>query len=129
MKHSISEVESIESLPSTFKGTYIQIKDKWMYTARISEIIDMLKYSYGIDEWDILDPRDVNNGEIEGWLIDEFRKYINKEQIDFLEVWEKIKKYFTFSLQETKLIETGKIEERLWAIFTAITNPNLDIKY
>lgn len=128
--HSYSEtINSLDNLTTTFKGTYIKTRDKWSYSARVSEILEMIKYSYGIEDWDILDFRQINNGEMESWLMDYLINYRQDKKIDFGEVWEKIKKSIPLTVKELDLIETGAIDERLWAIFTVITKPDLDINY
>lgn len=112
-----------------FKGTYMMIRDKWRYTARISYLLEMVQYSYGIDEWDVLDTKDMSMISLENLLVNFYIDYNSGKDIDFKDLWERIKKTVSFSKKEVSLLEEGSIDERLWAIFTAILNPSLEIKY
>lgn len=128
--HSLQEVtKDLSSLPEAFKGTYIQIKNRWGYTARISLLLEMIQFSYGIKEWELLDLRNINNGDMESKWMDSLINYSKGEKVDFGEIWENIKKEGMFSTRELNLIETGEIDLRLWAIYTLLVNQNLQITY
>ena len=128
VSHELRNINNIENLTDTFKHTYIQVRDKWKYTARISEIMQMIKYLYGIEEFDLLDFHTINNGEFESKLVDHLISYKSGHDIDFGNIWESIiKKTIPLTVREQNLIETGKIDERLWAIFTVVINPSLEI--
>ena len=120
---------NIDSLSPTFRATYVTIRDKWGYSARISFLMEMIRFSYGISECDIFDPREINNSLLESKMMDFYIDFINNRSINFLEVWNEIKKECQFSSREIDLIESGNIDERLWAIFNVLSNPNLEIKY
>lgn len=121
--------KDLSNLTETFKGTYIRIRDRWGYTARISSLLEMIQYSYGLSEWELIELRDVNNGDMESEWMDSLIAYRKGEEIDFGDVWEKIKNRLTFSTRELNLIETGGIDERLWAIYTLLTDQTLPIIY
>lgn len=121
--------EELNNLPESFKGTYLTIKNRWGYTARISSLLEMIQYSYGISEWELLEPKDVNNGEIQGEWMDTLKEYMAGKAIDFGKIWEDIKTTFDFSIRELNLIETGEIDKRLWAIYTVLTDQTLPITY
>lgn len=124
--------DSISDLGPIFRATYIRVKEKWSYTARSSEVLEMIKFSYEFPEWDLIDFHQINlnMSEFDGWVVDRLIEYRDsKEGIDFVEIWNKIKTFFDFSKSEIEQIELGNIDERLWAIFTAIINPSLEMKY
>lgn len=127
--HTFPSLDSLNSLPQTFKGTYITTRDRWGYTARISELLEMIQFSYGIDEWEFLDTRTVNNGEIQGKWMDSLLEYKSGKGIDFGKIWEDTKNSFQFSTRELNLIETGEIDKRLWAMFTVLVDQSLPIIY
>lgn len=128
--HSISTVlKDPTILSDTFKGTYIRIKNRWGFTARISALLEMIQFSYSIEEWDLVDRAQVNNGElVAGWM-DSLINYRDDKPVDFGEIWETIKGTLDFSNRELTLIETGSVDERIWSIFTYLLYPNLPIEY
>lgn len=97
------------------------------YTARISDIFQMLKESFGIQEFDLFDPKMCNNASIESYLIDEFIKWKDGEPVDFVEIYNALVLAGDFSASEKALFESGNIEERLWAMFLVISDPSLNI--
>lgn len=121
--------EEISNLSEAFKGTYLQIKSHWGYTARISSLLEMIQYCYGIKEWELIDLRDVNNGDMQSRWMDKAIEFREGKEVDFGELWEDLKKNLTFSTSELNLIETGEIDQRLWAIYTVLVSPNLPITY
>lgn len=128
--HTISSVLSnLTQLSESFKGTYIQIKEKWGYTARISALLEMIQFTYGIDEWELVDRSQINNGELlSGWM-DSLILYRDGEPVDFGKIWEDIKSILNFTNRELTLIETGSVDERIWAIYTLLLYPELPIIY
>lgn len=96
------------------------------YAARISNIFQMIKDVYDIDDFEILDPRVINNGELDSYLMDRQIDWMAGKDIDFEEVYNKILEVGDFTKSERDLFEGGKIEERLWAIYLAVCNPGID---
>ena len=111
--------------------SYLLICQKYSYTARINMIVEMLKYLYNIQEWSEFEPKLLNNSPFESWLIDKQIEWMKGKDIDFHEIYEGILEYGDFSAEEKRLFELGGIEERLWGIFLAITDPGNEnnIKY
>ena len=125
----ISTKEDIDNLSTTFRAVYINTRDRWGYSARISYLLEMIKYCYSIPEWDLLDPREINNSILDSKMIDFYIDFVDGKDVNFLDVWKEIKKECQFTRREIDLIESGNIDERLWAIFNVLLNPNLNIKY
>lgn len=129
INHEPRSINTLDNLSDSFRATYIMVRDKWKYTARISELISMLKYCYSIEDFELVEIHNINHGEFESWMMDKLIEYKQGHEIDFGEVWEKIKSTYPLTKSELTHIETGAVDERLWAIFTILTNPNLDIQY
>ena len=100
------------------RAVYHQILRKFGATARITNLMDMLKYTYEINEWLLYDPKNLQSAMFTSYLID--------RMIDFkdgTEIYETILKEGDFLNSEKRVFEIGNIEERLWAIFLAVDDP------
>lgn len=113
----------------TVQYVYLKLIDKYRNIARISDIFTLLRESFDIDEWLALDPKILQNGPLESYLIDEQIEWMNNRPIDFDDIYQALLKAGDFVVSEKKKFEQGNIRERLWAIFLVITKPDLKIKY
>ena len=74
----------------------------------------------------MLDPRVINNGVLDSYLMDRQVDWMSGKEINFNEIYNKILEVGEFSKTERDLFESGKIEERLWAIYLLVCNPGID---
>ena len=104
--------------------TFDNIKSRYGYTLRISMILTIIKEMFlgkiG-EDFDLIDIRSCNNGLIESYLIDKQIDWQNRKEIDFSEIYNKILEYYPLSKMEKLILETGNIEEKLWAFFLALS--------
>lgn len=122
---SNKDVDYSDTVISTFN--YLKtLYSNEMYKVRISNIFQLLKDSYGIEEFDLLDVCTSNNGLLDSYLIDKQVDWLNGRDVDFGEIFEKIEEIGKSSKRENELFLNGKIEERIWAIYLLVCNPNLD---
>lgn len=105
---------------------YKLIRSKYGYNARISGIWQMLPDSIGIEKLELLDTKYIQNGNFESYLIDRQIDWQDGKDVDFSEVFDAILITGDFTSEEKLLLQSGNIEERLWGIFLAITNYNLN---
>lgn len=111
------------------KSVYNILKYKYSYSyqTRISDIFQLLKDSFGINEFVLLDFRTMNNAPFESWLVDRYISWMKDEEIDFIEIANSIYAVGEFTISEKELFKSGLIEERLWAIFLLLSSPELNI--
>ena len=109
------------------KTVYNILKDKYSYRARISDIFLLLKDSFGVGEFILLDFRQMNNSPFESWLVDRYISWLHDEEIDFVEISNAVLTVGDFTISEKELLISGLIEERLWAIFLILSSPELNI--
>lgn len=109
------------------KSVYHILADRFGYTARISDIWELLRYSFGIEEFELLNPRLYQNGMFESYLLDELIKWRNGEDVNFTDIYQAILTVGDFTGREKLMFDYGNIEERLWAIFLVICNPEMNI--
>lgn len=105
------------------RAVYHQILRKFGATARITNLMDMLKYTYEIDEWLLYDPKNLQGAMFTSYLIDRMIDFKDGKPVDFTEIYGTILKEGDFLNSEKRVFEIGNIEERLWAIFLAVDDP------
>lgn len=108
------------------KVVYNQLREKYgNYGARISDMFQLLKDAFGISEFELLNTKLINNGAFESYLMDRQVDWMQGKDIDFGDIYEAILTAGDFTKTERDLFEMGKVEERLWAIYLLICNPEL----
>lgn len=105
------------------------LKSKYGFSARLTDIWVLLREAFMIEEFEILDPKMSFNGPLQSFLIDKQIKWMNGEEVDFKDIVDTILKVGDFTASEKRLFKDGNIEERLWAIMLAVTNPGLDLDF
>lgn len=113
---------------SIVEGTFNTLRSKYGYTLRMSMLLQVMKEVFLnniIDEFILIDLRSSNNGLIESYLIDRYIDWNKGKEMNFSEIYRKIKETYQFSGKEKLLLEEGKIEEKLWALFLALGRSEL----
>lgn len=88
---------------------------------RISDIFTLLKDSFGIKEFELLDHRQIVNGPFESYVLDRYIDFLEGRPVNFTELFEDILKVGDFTAPEKTLLSEGNPEERLWAIFLVVS--------
>lgn len=112
--------------PLACKQVYELLKQKYGYTIRITNIWGLMADVVGLNKFELIDTSYYQNGMFEAYLIDRLIDWQNGRDVDFSEVFNKILITGDFTMDEKLLFIEGDIEERLWGIFLAITNDNLN---
>lgn len=102
------------------RSVYNSIRQRYSYKARISQLVDMLRYSLGLKEFQLYDSYQISNGQFESYCIDKLKDFMDGKDVDFTELYEAILMAGDFLESEKKLLKKSDIEERLWAIYLAI---------
>ena len=113
----------------TVRLVYNCVKEKFQYSARITSLIEMLKYSFGVNEWSSDQQRELGSAGFMSYLGDQMIKFKEGKPVDFTEVYESILRVGDFVSSEQRMFELGDIEERLWAIFLVIDDPSNNNKF
>ena len=113
--------------PEITKTTYRFLQQFYKYTARISDIWKLVADSFDVSEFDALDFQDIQNGMLISWLIDRQVEWQEGKDVNFGEIYRAILTAGEFTGSERIMFESGGIEERLWAIFLLITDPELNL--
>lgn len=119
--------KNITDYSETALTTYSYLRALFGNTARMTMIWQLLATAFDKKEFDILDYNYLQNGPILAWLIDKQIDWQAGRDVNMSEVYRALLEAGEFTREEKYLFEVGRIEERLWAIFLLITNPDLDI--
>lgn len=121
-RHFVRNIESTDYTP-TVRAVYDSVTMKFKNSARITNLLDMLKYTFGFKEWLLFDPKTFQSAQFTSYLVDRMIDFKEGRDVDFTEVYESILVAGDFVGREKYSFEMGDIEERLWALFMAIDDP------
>lgn len=118
-----NNTEYTETVKSVFNSLRMKYKN---YSARISDMFQLLKDSFGLDKFDILEEQNCNNGPFISYLIDKQIDWMNGKDVNFEEIYKSIIETGDFSEEEKDIFILGNIEERIWAIFLVVCSPEIE---
>lgn len=110
----------------TVKSVYKLLRHKYGYTIRISNYWTLLSDSLGIEKFELLDFKALMNGEFETYLINNQIRWSKGEPVDLGDIVKKTLEIGDFTRTEKEYFESGEVEDRIWAIYLAICNPELE---
>lgn len=96
---------------------------KYGYTIRISDIFQLIKDSFGINDFELFNPLYYNIGPFESYIMDELINWQQGIDINFSDIYRSILTIGDFTESEKDMFRYGNIEERLWAIYLSVSNP------
>lgn len=94
---------------------------------KVTEFWRMLTLVFGLKEFELLDLKNSRVFEFESYLIDELIEWRKGNPIDFSEIKESVFTFGDFTEMEKLLMNSGLMEERLWAIYVFLVDPNLTL--
>lgn len=108
-------------------AAYKVLSNKYGYSARISSFWNLLADTYGISEFEILDLRTTEAIFFESFITDQYIDWINNREVDFSKTEEAMFRAGDFTGTEKILLSTSNLQERIWAIFLCLSDPNLNL--
>ena len=94
---------------------------------KITDFWRALTSVFGVKEFEILNLKSPHTIEFESYLMDVFIEWINGRPVDFRDLEEAIYTYGDFTEMEKLLFESGEIQDRLWAIYLYLVDPELEL--
>lgn len=110
-----------------FKSVYHLLSNEFGHSAKITDIWMLLSRSFNIPKFELVDTSQYQNGELESYLIDRFIDWRDGKDVNFSDISEAIDVVGDFTREEKLMFVHGKIDERLWAIYSVILNPDMRI--
>jgi len=111
----------------TTRQVYRILSSKYGYSIRVSNIWELLAVSLEIPEFEILEPKLYQNGQFESYLIDQYISWRQGNPIDFSKIASSILEVGDFTGSEKLLLSQEELENRLWAIYLCLIDPNLNL--
>lgn len=114
-----------ENIPEATKYIFNDLKQKFEYSARISDLIMLLAHIYRRN-FELFDPKTWNDARFLSHLMDLQIDFMQGQDIDLAELHRDLLQAFDWTSSEKKLFISDQtlIEERLWAIFLVISFPS-----
>ena len=82
---------------------------------------------YNPEQFEILELKSPHTLEFESYLMDVLIAWMKGEPVDFGEVEKAVYTFGDFTEMEKLLFESGRIQERLWAIYLYLIDPNMNL--
>lgn len=120
---SYTVTKDCKDWPATVKNTYEVLNKRFGSSARASDIFELWRIAFGLEELELLDNRMVQNGNYQAYLIDRLIDWNNGKEVDLHELYESVLEAGDFTASEKRIFESGEPENRMWAIILAITDP------
>jgi len=111
----------------TFKSVYHLLSIRFGYSAKITDIWVLLSNSFNLQKFELIDTTQYQNGEFESYLIDRLIDFRDGKDVNFSDISEAILIVGDFTGDEKLMFEHGNIDERLWAIYSVILDPEVKI--
>ena len=96
---------------------------------KITDFWRALCLVYGVKEFEILNLRDPHASEFESYIIDRYIDWIKGDPVEFEDIEEAVYKFGDFTGTEKLLFESDNMQNRLWAIFLYLVDPNINLKF
>ena len=111
----------------TTRQVYRILSSKYGYSIRVSNIWELLAVSLGIPEFEILEPKLYQNGQFESYLIDQYISWRQGDPVNFTNIALSVLEVGDFTGSEKLLLSQEELENRLWAIYLCLIDPNLNL--
>lgn len=112
-----------EEIPELTKECFNRLKDTYGYNLKITDLPDYLKLLTDMN-LEHVDYQETWTPMFVSYLIDLQHRFMKGDDLDMVVFHQDIIKVFHPSGLEKKLLVKNNIEERLWAIWLAVSNPS-----
>lgn len=109
------------------KSVYHLLSIEFKYSAKITDIWLLVARSFNIPKLELIDPGQYMNGQFESYLIDRFIEFRDGKDVNFTDIAEAVEIVGDFTIEEKLMFMHGKLDERLWAIYLIILDPDMKI--
>ena len=111
--------DSVKLYYSVLRNTYGQF-------GRITDLVQMLEKLFK-NKFELFDSRTWNSSQFSSYLLDLQIKFRDGEDLDMVVIHDDILKVYEFTIAEKKSFINEIIEEKIWAIFKYVVDPNLEL--
>jgi len=125
MKEDYIRTKYDQDYTDTIRAIYTKIVNRFGSLARITNFLDLVKFSYDIKEWALFDATRWQRGDFTSYLIGVCQSFFNGEPVNFSQLYRDICSIGEFTVIEKKMMADNNIEETMRAIFLAIMDPSI----
>ena len=108
--------------PEVTKQTYELLNRTYGTSARVSDIFDLWKLAYRIEDYELLDPNQMQIHNFLSYFMDRIIEWNSGKKVDLLGLYNDLLVAGDFSQSERYLFESSEPENRMWAVVLAITD-------
>ena len=122
-QHLIKTIDDVDYTEAA-KDSYNYLCHRFSpFNRKVTNILEMLKSYFQIDEWQGLNERDSMNGMYDSTITDRMIDFMNHRPVDFTKLVNLTMETYTFVGREKRAFVLGKIDEVMWGIFLSIVDP------
>ena len=122
-QHLIKTIDDVDYTEAA-KDSYNYLCHRFSpFNRKVTNILEMLKSYFQVDEWQALNERDSMNGMYDSTITDRMIDFMNHRPVDFTKLVNLTMETYTFVGREKRAFVLGKIDEVMWGIFLSIADP------
>lgn len=122
-QHLIKTIDDVDYTEAA-KDSYNYLCHQFSpFNRKVTNILEMLKSYFQVDEWQALNERDSMNGMYDSTITDRMIDFMNHRPVDFTKLVNLTMETYTFVGREKRAFVLGKIDEVMWGIFLSIVDP------
>jgi hypothetical protein len=122
-QHLIKTIDDVDYTEAA-KDSYNYLCHRFSpFNRKVTNILEMLKSYFQVDEWQALNERDSMNGMYDSTITDRMIDFMNHRPVDFTKLVNLTMETYTFVGREKRAFVLGKIDEVMWGIFLSIVDP------
>lgn len=128
-QHLIKTIDDVDYTEAA-KDSYNYLCHKFSpFNRKVTNVLEMLRSYFQIDEWQGLIERDSMNGMYDSTITNKMIDFMNHRPVDFTKLVDLTMETYTFVGREKRAFVLGKIDEVMWGIFLSIADPKTYNKY
>ena len=122
-QHLIKTIDDVDYTEAA-KDSYNYLCHRFSpFNRKVTNILEMLKSYFQVDEWQALNERNSMNGMYDSTITDRMIDFMNHRPVDFTKLVNLTMETYTFVGREKRAFVLGKIDEVMWGIFLSIVDP------
>ena len=111
-----------DKIPQITKICFNLLKDKYGFTARMSDFIQLLETTF-MTKFELFDSLTWNSPQFLSYMLDKQADFINGKDVDLAIIHSYLLNVYNWTISEKRKFIENNLEEKIWAVFLIITDP------
>ena len=111
-----------DKIPQITKICFNLLKDKYGFTARMSDFIQLLETTF-MTKFELFDSLTWNSPQFLSYMLDKQADSINGKDVDLAIIHSDLLNVYNWTISEKRKFIENNLEEKIWAVFLIITDP------